>query len=335
MNTQDLINTVRRRCPDYDEYEILQELNHAYSDIFETIQRTDQSYYEDTQTVTVKVAGSQFDLLWNSDRALSAAVSPLIVNVARVRVKGPGLASWSLATPMHQMSPQVLSQQANASPANATSSPYFYRLYGKGTIQFGLPVAVNTQIEISYVFAPLPLAVTREGALNLNGQIVYGDGLSPATTTYVEGTDTFFTHILPVDFRASRLAGEDMQADVSCELIVKGDAYRVRSINTDELIYLMGSYTLVSDEWQGSNYTLAVVPDFPDTVHQNIANSAIRNLFLIAEGPDGQGFAKWSALCAQDEEALVRNISERQSQRNPRKIPFRRSRRVAPYFISY
>ena len=302
MNTRSLIDRVTRRIPGYTDAEYLDELAEAYEDVWNKVILLDNSWFEDTIEVTVVTASTDFDLLFNTDSKLNQAVSPLLHTVRRIRVLPPSAADWVLAEPKHDLAPSFLNQEGPDVPENATSGPYFYRVYGKGTIQFGRPLIANTKIEVKHIFAPVPLAITSAGTVS-------------SAALVVTGTGTFFKNILPPDLRARFLTGLDIEAQVEAEIVVDGFPYRVDAIASDTSLN-----TFVAAGASTDTFSLSVVPDLPVVHHSVLAAIATRNLFSTP-GDDSR-FQEWAAIAQSKVENMMNALASRQAQRNPKKRPF-------------
>lgn len=307
MNTRSLIDLVKRRIPGYQDSEYLSELNDAYSDVFESIVNLDNSWFEDVIIVTVAAVQDKFDLLFNTDSGLNTAVSPLLQTIKRIRVLAPNNSNgaWQIATPKWINSESFLRQQ-EASPAQTqTTGVYRYRPFSKGVLQFGMPLAIGTQIEIVFTYSPLPLAFISDGTVSKSSKTV-------------TGTSSHFTDILPPDFKVEYQPGvSDYEAEVSAEIVVDSRTFRVDAIASDtSLTTFTVIPTIVTN-----TYSLSVVPDIPPAHHRVIASIATAN--MLSTPADDERFSFWAQKSQAQKETMLNALRARQEQANPRRRPFR------------
>src|SRR6266446_5719414 len=85
-----LVQYLSQRLPGYDPSEHLRELNSAYIHVWEEISKLKNQYFTNIVTVNVVTAQFQYDLMFNQDGGLSAAVSARLYQITRVRVRPPG-----------------------------------------------------------------------------------------------------------------------------------------------------------------------------------------------------------------------------------------------------
>lgn len=303
MNAKSLLDLVKRRVPGFDDSEYLSEINQAYSDVWEEITLLDNSYFSDIKTITVTTQSDEFDLLTKAVNNYSGNAIPPLSQITRIRVLPPAGFGWIPAEPVHFNHPDYLAQQQNSQPGAQTTGPYLYVLYGKGKIKFGLPLAVNSQIEITYEMAYFDLKLLTTGTVDSTG-------------TNVTGTGTSFTELLPPDFQAY-LPGSDIDAEIGAEIIVGGKTYRVTSIGSNTALV---TATAISPAASASAFSLASVPAFPEFCHNVIADIATRN--ILSTPAEDDRFVEWAAIATASVEKMKATLLERQRQRNARKQRF-------------
>src|SRR5215831_7527611 len=88
-NAFGLAQYLAQRLPGYDNSEYLRELNSAYVHVWEEITKLKNHYFTNIKTVTTLKVQTGYDLMFNSDGALSAAVSSRLYQVTRIRVQPP------------------------------------------------------------------------------------------------------------------------------------------------------------------------------------------------------------------------------------------------------
>ena len=306
MNTQTLLELVKRRVTGYQDAEYLSELNDAYIDIWERVLRLDNNWYEATSEVTVSVAQARFDLLFNTDSGLDATVNPLLHTIQRIRILSPNVARWDTAIPQHKMQARFLRRQAASPQVARSGGPYYYRITAKGTIEFAEPLVVSTKIEVMYTYSPVPLKILSAGTVSSAAKVV-------------TGTSTFFTDLLEPDLKAQFQTGvADFGLQVEAELVSVARTYRADLITNDTSLT---TFVAPSPALSGESFTLSVVPDLPPAHHRVIASVATRNLFSTPA--DDSRFGEWAAIAEKHMEAMNAALGARQEQANPKKRPFR------------
>jgi hypothetical protein len=176
-------------------------------------------------------------------------------------------------------------------------------------VEFARPLPAGAQIEVTYSFIWMPLAIVFNGTVASFG------------TTNVIGTGTNFTQIVPMDFAAA-LPGNDQDTDIGLELVLNQGAnnqtYRVKTVTNDTVMSLL---TLPNPAIAvNTNYNLCSVPDIPDGHHNVIATVATRN-FMSTPGNDPR-FSAWAALAEKELDSMRDSIMVRQRQEPPRVKPF-------------
>jgi hypothetical protein len=307
LNALSLTQLVQRRNPSYDQSEYLSEVNAAYKECWDYILQLEDSFFTATKVVTVGAQAAEFDLINNQNGFLSGPVSIRLYQINRIRILATTAQSWAAAMPRSWNDDDYQAQQ-QANPQTAYSyGPYLYIPFSKGSILFAKPMPAGTQIEVTYNFEFMPLALVSNGSVASSG-------------TAVTGTDTNFTQIVPIDF-AGALPGNNQDTDIGLELVLNAGAnnqtYRVTAVTNDTNLTLLNA---ASPAFSGVNYALASVPDIPDGQHNTIATIATRN-FMSTPGNDPR-FEAWAALAEKEMNSMRDSIMVRQKQEPPRVKPF-------------
>lgn len=305
MNATSLIQLVSRRIPQYDASEYLSEINAAYQEVWNYILQLDDSYFTDIKIVTVTTAASEFDFLYNSNGFLNTALSPRYFQIDRIRILQPGDVNWYAANPRHWNDPYLVGQQQLTPQTSQNFPPYLYNPFAKGSIKFGAPLPINTQIEVIYSFIFLPLTYLFNGTVTVTGG-----------TSTVAGAGTSFTQLIGPDFQ-SGLPGTDEDTDIGVELVFPNNqTYRVKTITSDTALVTI---TNVTPTQTAVTYNLAMVPDTPEGHHNVIATLATRN-FMSTPGNDAR-LPFWVAKAEKELDAMRDSVMTRQ-----RQAPARRGR---------
>jgi hypothetical protein len=182
-----LVQYLAQRLPGYDPSEYLRELNSAYVHVWEEISKLKNHYFTNTRTVNVLTGQTSYDLMFNSDGALSAAVSARLYQVTRVRVQPPtgGLFQSVMMLPPNH--PDFIALSANPTAALTQTGPYLAYLSGRNQLNWALPLAIGSVIELTYTFWPIALSYISNGAITSQGSVVFGSG-------------TTFTQLVQPDF---------------------------------------------------------------------------------------------------------------------------------------
>jgi hypothetical protein len=298
VNAISLIQRVSRRLPQYDPSEYLDEINASYKEVWDYILQLDDSYFTDIKIVTVTTAASEFDFLYNSNGFLSSAVSPRYFQIDRIRILQPGDTNWYAAQPKSWNEPQLLGQQQITPQQNQLYPPYLYNLFAKGSIKFGSPLPVGSQIEVTYSFIFLPLNYLYNGTVT-----------APSGGNAVTGTNTTFTQLIGPDFQAG-LPGNDQDTDVGVEIIFPvNQTYRVKAITSDTALTTVSNIIITQT---GTNYNLAMVPDTPEGHHNVIATLATRNVMSTPGSDSRLGF--WVAQAEKELNSMRDSVMTRQRQ---------------------
>jgi hypothetical protein len=308
VNALSLVQRVQRRNPSYDISEYLDEVNAAYKETWDYILQLEDSYFTDQKIVTVATSAAEFDFLYNFSGNLNNSVSFRAFQIDRIRILQPGDTNWSKAHPRGWNDDDFQAQQQITPQVAATSGPYYYVLFSKFSCLFAQPLPVGVQIEVTYSFIWLPLAIVYNGTVQSTG-------------TAVTGTGTNFTQIVAADFAAA-LPGNDQDTDIGVELVLNAGAnnqtFRVKAITSDTALTLLTAPSPAIAA--NTNYNLCSVPDIPDGHHNVISTIATRN-FMSTPGNDPR-FAAWAALAEKELDSMRDSIMVRQRQEPARVRPF-------------
>lgn len=304
-NTFGLVQYLAQRIPGYDFSEYLRELNSAYIHVWEEITKLRNHYFTNQKTVTVTKAQNSFDLLYNSDGALSAAVSPRLYQHIRTRIQPPAGALFQTTRAVHFNDTDYLAVSANPSSTPTQTGPYYYVPWGRGNIQWGLPLAVGTVMEVTYTFWPIALTYQSGGTVSSTGTTVTGSG-------------TAFTQLAQPDFQTSlpTVQGqEEIQAEFICNT---SQIYRVSTITSD--IALTTATAISPAIPANSAYVLATLPEIPREHIRVIAAIALRSMYSVA-GDDSR-VNEWTAISSANMQMMKDALIERQGQNPPAKGRF-------------
>lgn len=316
MNALELVNRVQRRLPGYALSEYLDEVNEAYGDVWDKIIQLDDSYYTDTQVVTVVQPLAEFDFRWNWNGGLSAPVSNRYFQIDRIRVLQPGGSNWFAAQPRFWNDQQFLMLQQLTPQQPAQNAPYLYQLFSRGSVLFSNPLPIGSRIEVVYTFVYIPLNLTTQGTIT-------------NTTSLISGAGTAFTQIIKPDF-ANALPNIDTDSDIECEFVFginaigtpvpQNSIYKVKNIQNDTMAQ---SWAPLTPNASATNFTLAMVPDIPESHHRVISTVATRNI-MSTPGNDPR-FAQWAAMAEEQMIMLQDSIMQRQRQQPARRQRFSQS----------
>lgn len=300
-----LYQYVAQRVPGYDPSEYLREENSAYIHVWEEVSKLKNNYFSNIKTVTVNTAQFQYDLMFNADNALSAALSPRLYQVSRIRVLPPSGGLFQATRSLSQTDPDFLELAANPTSSPTQTGPYYWYLTGRNQLQWSLPMAVGTQLEITYTFWPLALTYTFAGTISSSGTAVTGSGTS-------------FTQILQPDFQAY-LPNIQAQEEVQAELVgPDSQIYRVTKITSNTSLTLA---TAPSPAFTaGSAYVLAVLPEIPREHIRVIGAVAVQKMYSLA-GDDSRS-SEWAAISTSNIQMMKDSLVERQSNNPPTKQRF-------------
>ena len=311
-NVFGLAQYVAQRIPGYDFSEYLRELNAAYIHVWEEISKLKNHYFTNIVQVTVAVNNQRnFDLLYNADGNLSAAVSSRLYQITRIRVQPPSGGLFQTCSMLHFNDPDFVSVEANPASQSTQTGPYYFALFGHGRLRSAIPLAAGSTLEFTYTYWPLALTFSSSA----------GPASSVSSTgTQVTGVNTVFTSIVPPDFLAalptSTIVNEEfMQAELVCN---NSQTYRVALINNDTLLTTMNP--VVPALAGGSQYVLAAVPEIPREHIRVIAAVALAKLYSVAG--DDQRVQEWTSLSTANMQMMKDSLIERQSNNPPKKQRF-------------
>lgn len=310
-NALGLAQYLAQRVPGYDVSEYLRELNSAYIHVWEEVSKLKNHYFTNIVTVTVAQAQYHYDLMFNSDNGLSAAVSPRLYQVTKIRIQPPAGGLFQTTVAMAPNDPDFIEVNAFAASTPTQTGPYYWYLSGRNQVNFGLPLAVGTTIEVTYTFWPIALTILNNGAVSSSG-------------TAVTGAATNFTNICQPDFQAYLPAIPQAQEQVQAEFVCNattplgGQIYRVASITSDTALTTATAVSPVLNT--GSAYVLATLPEIPREHIRVIAAIALAKMYSVA-GDDART-AEWTATAANNIQMMKDALVERQGQNPPRKIRF-------------
>jgi hypothetical protein len=204
--------------------------------------------------------------------------------------------------------PDFLSVGANPSSTPTFTGPYYCFMFGRNILQFALPLAIGTVLELTYTFWPI--------ALNFlfNGVVSSSSGVS------VNGSGTTFTQLVQPDFlpylQSDNLGSDPttVQAELVCNV---NQVYRVTGVQDDSDLTTQNPVTpnLVS-----SAYVLATLPEIPREHIRVIASTAMAKMYSV-DGDDAR-VGEWTAIAASNMQMMKDSLIERQGQNPPRKGRF-------------
>jgi hypothetical protein len=309
-NCYGLSQYLAQRVPGYDPSEYLRELNSAYIHVWEEVAKLKNHYFENIKTVTVTTAGYNFDLGYNTSAqgVLSSAISSRLYQITKIRIQPPsgGLFQATAAlTPNH---PDFIAVNANASSTPTQTGPYYWYPSGRWQINWGLPLATGTTMEVTYTFWPIQMNYMSVGAVS-------------SATNAVTGTSTTFTQLIQPDFQADLPligAQEEIQAEFLCNpgVTLGGQLYRVASITSDTALTTVSNIAPVLAA--SSSYVLATLPEIPREHIRVIASIALAAMYSVA-GDDAR-VSEWTAKSQANIQMMKDALIERQSNTPPQKV---------------
>lgn len=305
-NAFGLVQYVAQRVPGYDFSEYLRELNAAYVHVWEEVSKLENQYFTNIKTVTVTTAQFGYDFMFNADNALSSAISSRLYQIKRLRVLPPAGGLYQTTASLSPTEPDFTSLAANPSATPSQTGPYYWYLTGRNNVQFALPLAVGTTLEVTYSFWPLALTYLFNGTVSSAGSTVTGNG-------------TTFTQLLQPDFQGFQPTVQ-AQEEVQAELVgPDSQIYRVKTIPSLTSLTLATSPSPVFAG--GSPYILAVLPEIPREHIRVVASIAVQKMYSLA-GDDSR-VSEWSAIATSNIQMMKDSLISRQSntparkQRNP------------------
>lgn len=308
LNAYRMVRYMMSRCPGYDYSEYLRECNSAYVHVWEEISKLRINYFTETKVVTVETGQTTFDLLYNYDNALDTALSSRLYQIIRVRVLPPAGGLYQTSRSIYLTKPDFMAISANPSSTPTYTGPYYYCPVGKGSIEWGLPLATGTKLEIFYSYWLVNLGYLTDGTVT-----------ATSGSADIVGTQTNFTQICPPDFQDA-LPGSGFQ-EVICELEINGHTYRVKSI-TDDTHLTLFTNVASRDANSGSaqSYILASSPEIPREHHRVVASLALANFYTAVVDDDRAQF--WMGVASRNVQMMKDSLIERQGQNPPTKVRF-------------
>lgn len=309
-NAFGLYQYMAQRLPGYDPSEYLREINSAYIHVWEEVSKLQNQYFTKINTVQVAIASNQFDLLWNSNNALTAPLSNRLYQITRIRVQPPAGGLFQTTSALHPNDPDFLSIAANPTATPTGTGPYYWYLTGRGNLQWGLPLQAGTNIEVTYTFWPLSLTYLFNGNISSIGQVI-------------TGVSTNFTQLVPADFQLNLPFSKD-QEEVLAELVVNTatngatSVYQVSAIANDT--QLSTYVAVVPPIPNAAPYVLASVPEIPREHIRVIASHAMAKMFSV-DGDDAR-VAEWTGIAASNMQMMKDSLIERQGNNPPKKTRF-------------
>jgi hypothetical protein len=309
-NAFGLVQYLSQRVPGYDPSEHLRELNSAYIHVWEEVSKLENYYFTNIKTVSVVTPQFHFDLQYNSDNALSGNISSRLYQVSKIRVQPPSGGLFVTTTALTPIHPDFTSLNANPTSAPSQTGPYYWYLSGRNQLNFAMPLAAGTQIEVTYSFWPIALTYLFGGTVS-------------STTNTVTGAGTSFTNLVQPDFTSFQPASfqqEEIQAEVVCNPTVAlgGQIYRVTTIPNDTTLT---TQTAISPSLAaGSPYVLATLPEIPREHIRVIASVALAAMYSVAK--DDARSAEWVAKSTANMQMMKDALIQRQQQTPPQKQRF-------------
>jgi len=309
-----LIQYVAQRIPGYDFSEYGREINSAYIHFWEEVSKLQNSYF--TNIVQVKVASAanpqQFDLLYNADGNLTAAVSPRLYQITRIRVLPPSGGLFQTCSFLHFNDPDYVSLEANPTATSTQTGPYYFIIYGHGRLRSAIPLAQNTTLEVTYTYWPVAMT--------------YLSNLSPTSSvssvgSTVTGVSTTFTQLVPPDFQSTLPSGPTAVNEefIQAELVCNGNQiYRVSGITSDTALTTLTPIAPVLAA--GSPYVLATLPEVPREHIRVIGSIAMAKMYSVAG--DDQRVQEWTAIATANVQMAKDSLIERQTNTPPRRLRF-------------
>jgi hypothetical protein len=312
-NCYGLVQYLAQRVPGYDPSEYLRELNAAYVHVWEEISKLKNHYFENIKTVTVTTAGYNFDLMFNTQSLsnsglLSSAISSRLYQITKIRIQPPAGGLFQTTAALSPNHPDFIAVNANASSTPTQTGPYYWYPSGRAQVNWGLPLAVGTTMEVTYTFWLIQLNYMSIGAVS-------------STTNAVTGTSTTFTQIVQPDFQAylpAIGAQEEIQAELVCNpgVTLGGQLYRVSTITSDTVLTTASNITPTLAS--GSPYVLATLPEIPREHIRVVASIALAAMYSVA-GDDAR-VGEWTAKSQSNLQMMKDALIERQSNTPAQKI---------------
>src|SRR5260370_15339891 len=142
-NCYGLIQYLQQRLPGYDPSEYLREINSAYIHVWEEVAKLKNHYFTNVVTVTVAKAQTQFDLMFNADGGLSAAVSGRLYQVTKIRVQPPAGRLFQSTDSVDPNGPDFISLGSNPSSTPTPNRPRHWHLFRRNHNNSALSPAIR------------------------------------------------------------------------------------------------------------------------------------------------------------------------------------------------
>jgi hypothetical protein len=309
-NAFGLFQYLAQRLPGYDVSEYLRELNSAYIHVWEEVTKLKNHYFTNIVTLSVVTAQTQYDLMFNADGALSSAVSSRLYQITRIRVQPPAGGLYQSTIALQPNNPDFIAISANVQSSPTQSGPYYWYLGGRNQLNWVLPLAIGSKIEVTYTFWPIALTILSGGTVASSGNVV-------------TGAATNFTNIVQPDFQGSLpnvQAQEEIQAEFVCNQTVPlgGQIYRVTKITSDTALNTNVAISPVLPPT--SAYVLATLPEIPREHIRVIAAIAMQKMYSV-DGDDARA-GEWTAISQSNIQMMRDALIERQGQNPPQRIRF-------------
>jgi len=304
-NVFGLVQYLQQRLPGYDPSEYLREINSAYVHVWEEVTKLRNNYFTNIVTATVAKAQFQYDLQFNADGGLSAPISARLYQVTKIRVLPPSGGLYLGTTALSPNDPDFVSLNANPNASPAQSGPYYWYLSGRNQVNWALPLAVGTTIEVTYTFWPIALTYLNQGTVTSVGSNVTGNG-------------TNFTQLVQPDFAAA-LPNVQGQEEIQVEIVCNGNQiYRVKSITSDTALVTATPISPVLSN--NSQYVLGTLPEIPREHIRVIGSGAMAKMYSV-DGDDSR-VNEWTAIASGNMQMMKDSLIERQAQNPPKKQRF-------------
>jgi hypothetical protein len=310
-NAFGLYQYLAQRLPGYDPSEYLRELNSAYVHVWEEISKLKINYFTNLVTVTTVKAQLEYDLMFNADAGLSAAVSQRLYQITRVRVQSPAGGLWMSTRLVNPNEPDLVALASNPTANPVQTGPYLCYQTGRNNLRFALPLAIGSIIEVTYTFWPIALVMTNIGTVSSSGGTVTGNG-------------TFFTQLLQPDFQSS-LPAVYGQEEILAEIVyaannasANSQINRIKTIASDTVLTTANAITPALSA--SSPYVLATLPEIPREHIKVVASVAMAKMYSVA-GDDSR-VSEWTAYATSNMQMMKDSLMERQAQNPPTKKRF-------------
>jgi len=305
-NVFGLYQYVAQRIPGYDPSEYYRELNSAYIHVWEEVSKLKNHYFTNISTLTVVNASRTFDLLQNSDGNLSGPLSQRLYQITRIRVLPPAGGLYQATTNFPPNEQDFIALSANPTASAAQTGPYYWFISGRGQLNWALPIAAGSTLEIMYTFWPIQLVASYAGTVSSVGTAVTGSG-------------TAFTSLLQPDFQAALPTAAFGQEQIQVELVCNNNQiYRVVSIASGTALTTQNAVAPALGA--GSQYALATLPEIPREHIRVIASIATSKMYSLAA--DDARAEEWTAIAASNMQMMKDSLIERQSNNPPRRQRF-------------